>query len=77
MPTDLQRAQQAVASCDVFLAIGTSLGVYPVAYLPERALKRGARLAIFNADATPYDARAHAVLRDPIGKTLTRLVQLV
>ncbi|MDQ4144450.1 MAG: Sir2 family NAD-dependent protein deacetylase [Actinomycetota bacterium] len=75
VPADLQRAQQAAASCDVFLAIGTSLGVYPVAYLPQHALNAGARLAIFNADATPYDSRAHALVRDPIGAALTQLVQ--
>ena len=37
IPADLERAQSAAASADVFLAIGTSLGVYPAAALPEIA----------------------------------------
>ena len=75
--TDLRKAQQAAATCDVFLAIGTSLGVYPVAYLPQHALRAGARLVIINAEQTPYDSRAHAVVRDPIGATLGDLVTLL
>ena len=77
VPADLQRAQAAAASSDVFLAVGTSLGVYPVAYLPQYALGSGARLVILNAEPTPYDARAHALAREPIGDVLTRLVELV
>src|SRR5436853_19946 len=46
---DLERAQAAALRSDVFLALGTSLGVYPAAALPELALRRGARLVIFNA----------------------------
>ena len=71
---DLARAQQAAQSCDVFLAIGTSLTVYPVAYLPQLALEAGARLVIVNAEPTPYDDRADAILRDRIGDVLPRLV---
>lgn len=75
--SDLRRAQQAAASCDVFLAIGTSLGVYPAAYLPQHALRAGARLVIINREATSYDSRAHAVVRDPIGSALDDLLTLV
>jgi NAD-dependent deacetylase len=50
---DLERAQRAAIRCDLFLAIGTSLSVYPVAYLPRLALGAGARLVIFNAEPTP------------------------
>ena len=54
---DLVRAQQAAAGADVFLAVGTSLGVYPAAALPEIALHNGARLVILNAEPTPFDER--------------------
>jgi NAD-dependent deacetylase len=74
---DLDRAQQAAACCDLFLALGTSLTVYPVAYLPEEALAAGARLVIVNAEPTPYDGRAQATFSDPIGDVLPRLVKLV
>ena len=71
---DLARAEAASAASDLFLAIGTSLTVYPVAWLPERALAGGARLVIVNAEPTPLDARAHAVLRGQIGEILPALV---
>ncbi|MGH8974582.1 MAG: SIR2 family NAD-dependent protein deacylase [Acidimicrobiia bacterium] len=74
---DLDRAQRAAAGCDLFLAVGTSLTVYPVAYLPEEALAAGARLVIVNAEPTPYDGRAQATFSDPIGDVLPRLVKLV
>jgi NAD-dependent deacetylase len=74
VPEDLRRAEAAAASCDFFLAVGTSLTVYPVAYLPEVVLGTGARLVIVNAEATPYDERADVVLREPIGKVLPELV---
>lgn len=74
---DVDRAQRAAGDCDVFLALGTSLVVYPVAYLPARALAAGARLAILNAEPTPHDQRAHAVIRAPLGVSLPALVEQV
>ena len=74
---DLERAQLAAANSDLFLAIGTSLTVYPVAALPEIALQAGARLVILNAQETPYDPAAAAILRDGIGEVLPRIVELV
>jgi len=74
---DLERAEQESAASDLFLAIGTSLTVYPVAWLPERALRNGARLVIVNAEPTPLDDRAHAVLRGQIGEILPDLVEQV
>ena len=74
---DLERSQLAAATCDLFLAIGTSLTVYPVAALPEIALQSGARLVILNAQETPYDPAAAAILRGGIGDVLPRIVELV
>jgi NAD-dependent deacetylase len=74
---DLFRAQSAAEAADLFLAIGTSLTVYPVAELPVRALRNGARLVIVNAEPTPLDDQAHAVLRGPIGVLLPALVAAI
>ncbi|MGZ8752424.1 MAG: SIR2 family NAD-dependent protein deacylase [Acidimicrobiia bacterium] len=71
---DLERAQAAAAACDLFLAVGTSLGVYPAARLPEIAIRAGARLVVMNAEETPFDDVADAVLRDPLGTLLPDLV---
>ena len=56
------------------LAIGSSLQVQPVAGLCEVAVRYGARLVIINAQPTPYDDIADAVLREPISDVLPRLV---
>jgi NAD-dependent deacetylase len=74
---DLGRAERASGNCDLFLAVGTSLVVYPVAMLPEVALSSGARLLIINAEPTPYDDRADAVFRDRIADVLPALVELI
>lgn len=72
---DLERAHLAAAGADLFLAVGTSLTVYPVAGLPEVALGNGARLVILNAQETPFDAVAAAIVRDPLGDVLPALVE--
>ena len=74
MPAVLRRAQQAAQSCDLFLAVGTSLTVQPAAGLCRVAQTAGSRLVILNAEPTPYDDRADAVLREPISAVLPQLV---
>ncbi len=74
---DLERAQLAAFGADVFLAVGTSLGVYPAAGLPELALRSGATLAVLNADETPFDGQAAFVIRDRLGEVLPALVDQV
>jgi NAD-dependent deacetylase len=76
-PALIERTEGAAAACDLFLAIGTSLTVYPVARLPEIALDAGARLVIVNAEPTPLDDRAHAVLRGRAGEVLPALADQV
>ena len=73
VPEDIRAAQRAAEQCDVFLAIGTSLSVYPVAYLPQVALAAGARLVIVNEQPTPYDDAADAVFHSPIAEVLPTL----
>jgi NAD-dependent deacetylase len=73
-PALIERSESAAAASDLFLAVGTSLTVYPVARLPEIALDVGARLVIVNAEPTALDDRAHAVLRGRTGEILPELV---
>jgi NAD-dependent deacetylase len=70
----LAAAAEAAADCDVFLAVGTSLQVWPVAGLTEIAAAHGARILIVNAEPTPFDDLADLVVREPIGTALPRLV---
>jgi len=71
-PGVLRRAVEAAATCEVLLAVGTSLRVQPAARLIDLAPK--ALLVIVNAEPTPYDHRAAAVLRGRIGEVLPALV---
>jgi NAD-dependent deacetylase len=64
----------AAGTCDLFLAVGTSLQVWPAAGLADIALRAGARLVVVNAQPTPYDDAADLVVREPIGTALPRLV---
>lgn len=75
VPEVIERAMNAAQQADVFLAIGTSLQVYPVAGAVPAAYAAGARIVIVNAQETPFDEIAHAVFRDPIGKVLPQLLQ--
>lgn len=74
---DLERAHAAAATCDLFIAAGSSLTVYPVAHLPCVALDAGARLVVLNGEPTPYDAGADAVVTAPLAETLPAIVDLV
>lgn len=76
-PAVLQRAHDAVVGCDVLLAVGSSLVVHPVALLPRTALEAGARLAVVNAESTPYDDRADVVVHADVGETLMALLDQV
>ncbi len=69
-PDVLQRAFEAAADCELFLAVGSSLTVQPAAGTCGVAIESGARLVIVNAQPTPYDDLAHAVLRAPIADVL-------
>ena len=71
---DLTRAQRAAEACDLLLAVGTTLAVYPVAGVVPVAKDAGARVVIVNAQPTAMDELADAVVRGPIGEILPRLV---
>ena len=75
VPEDLERAHSAAESCDLLLAVGSSLTVHPAAGLVPVAQAAGARVVIVNADPTPYDVTADAVLRGSISDVLPELVR--
>ena len=73
VPEVIDRAMQAAREADLFLCVGTSLQVYPIAGTVSVARSAGARLVILNAESTPYDAVADAVLSGSIGEILPRI----
>jgi NAD-dependent deacetylase len=70
----MRRAEQLTLACDLFLAIGSSLVVWPAAGFPLMARRNGARLVILNRDATELDDLADLVIRDDIGTVLAPLL---
>jgi NAD-dependent deacetylase len=69
----IDRAMEAAAAADLFMAVGTSLQVYPIAGLVPIANSAGARVLIVNAEPTPLDHLADAVISLPIGEVLPAL----
>jgi NAD-dependent deacetylase len=72
-----KRALLESRTCNLMLAVGTSLQVYPAAYLPVVAKQRGARLAIINMEPTPLDDIADAVIQAKAGEALPAIVDIV
>jgi NAD-dependent deacetylase len=70
---DMLRAERAAQSCDLLLAVGSTLGVFPIAGVVPLAKQSGARIVILNAEATQMDDLADAVLRGSISEILPRL----
>ena len=74
IPEVIDRAMQVSEECDLLLAVGSTLAVYPAAYCVPRAKAAGARIVIVNAGPTEMDGLADAVLNGQIGDILPRLV---
>ena len=72
---DLIRAEEAAANCDVLLAVGSTLAVFPAAGLVPVAVRHGAVTIIVNGEPTDMDSLADVVLRESIGDCLPALVQ--
>lgn len=70
----MRRAEELTLSCDLFLAIGSSLVVWPAAGFPLMAKRNGARLVILNRDATEFDDIADLVIREDIGSVLAPFI---
>lgn len=71
MPVEaMERAERAATDCDLFIAVGSSLVVYPAAGFPVVAKEAGARLIIVNREPTDHDPLADLVLHREIGATL-------
>jgi NAD-dependent deacetylase len=70
VPADLERAEAAAQACDVLLAVGSTLSVYPVAAMVPVAKRAGARVVIVNAGPTEMDDLADVGIRGSISDVL-------
>ena len=74
MPVEaMVRARQFTRECDAFLAIGSSLVVYPAAGFPLEAKRNGATLVVINRETTEFDSLADLVIHADIGDLLDEL----
>jgi NAD-dependent deacetylase len=70
----MQRAEELTRSCDLFLAVGSSLVVWPAAGFPLMAKRNGAALVIINREPTEFDDFADLVVRNDIGDALSPFI---
>jgi NAD-dependent deacetylase len=70
----MRRSEEETLACDLFLATGSSLVVYPAAGFPALAKRAGARLVILNREPTDLDSIADLVIHADIGPTLGEAV---
>ena len=75
--TAMEHAERETLACDLFLAIGSSLQVYPAAGFPEMAKTHGAKLVILNREETGLDAIADLMIHAEIGVALAATADLM
>jgi NAD-dependent protein deacetylase/lipoamidase len=68
---ELAEAERRARAADLFVVVGSSLGVYPAAYLPAHARDAGATVVIVNVAPTTFDGRADLVVHGRAGEVLT------
>jgi NAD-dependent deacetylase len=73
----LREAIQRAQDCDLFIVIGSTLVIYPAAYIPTYAREAGAKLAIVNLTPTPFDHYAEVVIRGKAGQIMTKVMEKV
>jgi NAD-dependent deacetylase len=72
---DFDEAERLTSSCDLLLAMGTSMEVWPAAGLGERALRAGARFVIVNREETSVDDQASLVIRGELAEISSLLAR--
>lgn len=76
-PGEIAEAARRSRSCDLMLVVGSSLVVYPAAYMPMYAVESGAKLVIINVGDTPMDRDAAVCIGEEAGAAMFRIVERV
>ncbi len=63
--------------CDLFIVIGSTLVVYPAAYMPMYAIEAGAKLVIINLSPTPMDSKATVLINCKAGEAMSKILERV
>lgn len=72
---EVAEAQRRSQGCDLMMVLGSSLVVYPAAYMPAYAVQSGAKLIIVNLEPTPMDEYAAVCINEKVGEVLPRIVE--
>jgi NAD-dependent deacetylase len=73
----LTEASHRSSNCDLFIVVGSTLVVYPAAYMPVYAVQAEAKLVIVNLSSTPMDEEATVLIKAKAGEALSRIVDKV
>jgi len=73
----LEEAGRRARASDLFIVIGSTLVVYPAAYMPQYAVQSGARLVIINIGETPLDRQASVLISAKAGETMAAIINKV
>jgi NAD-dependent deacetylase len=73
----LREAIRRAQNCDLLIVIGSTLVIYPAAYVPTYARDAGAKLAIVNLTPTPFDHYAEVVIRGKAGQIMSKVLEEV
>jgi NAD-dependent deacetylase len=73
----LREAIRRAQNCDLMIVIGSTLVIYPAAYIPTYATEAGAKLAIVNLTPTPFDQHAEVVIRGKAGEIMSTVMEKV
>jgi NAD-dependent deacetylase len=73
----LTEASQRSSASDLFIVVGSTLVVYPAAYMPVYAVQAGAKLVIVNLSSTPMDGEADVLIKAKAGEAMSRIVAKV
>lgn len=78
LPVDvLEEASYRAMAADLCIVIGSTLTVYPAAYIPIYAVRSGAKLVIINLSGTPMDGQATVNIREKAGETMAAIVEKI
>jgi NAD-dependent protein deacetylase/lipoamidase len=73
----LEQATMHASACDLCLVIGSTLVVYPAAYMPAYAVRNGAKLAIINLSETPMDTQADVLINGKAGEIMSAVMDKI
>ncbi len=76
LPQDaMEKATSLCKNTDLMLVIGTSLSIYPAAFLPQLAKNSGAKIILVNLEGINRDNVADVVLRGSSSEILPQIVE--